>query len=144
MDFRDAKFMTAKEKERVLKAWERFLKGGCKFEQFTKALYQHLTLHCSFIAHYNRHGFYNYYFSNAHVKKIFLSQFDPNGSKNSVEYGWNYWLTDSDFEDLNTAMVEIAGKYIPDLVENLNTEEREKDLNMARHLLDKHDIKSNF
>ena len=143
MKFRDVEFMTAQEKERVLKAWERFLKGGCKPQQFTKALYDHLILHCSFIAHYSREGFYNYYFSNARVKKIFLSQFDPNGEKRSAEMGGTYWLG-GDYDDLNNAMVEVAGKYIPGLIENLNTEERENDLEHARHLLQKHGIEPNF
>ena len=54
--FKDTKFMSAEEKEKVLKNWERFIarfQGKC----FTKRLYDHLHLHCSFIAHYNRLGF---------------------------------------------------------------------------------------
>jgi hypothetical protein len=61
-DFIDEPFMSAKEKEVVLNAWTRFLKNGCKFQDFTDALYRHLTLHCSFIAHYDRLGFYEFYF----------------------------------------------------------------------------------
>ena len=49
--FRDAEFMSARDKELVLKAWLRFLKNGLRFEDFSKRLYEHLHLHCSFIAH---------------------------------------------------------------------------------------------
>jgi hypothetical protein len=62
-DFIDEPFMSGKEKEVVLNAWTRFLKNGCKFHDFTDALYRHLTLHCSFIAHYDRRGFYEFYFA---------------------------------------------------------------------------------
>lgn len=62
-EFKDTKFMTAKEKQTVIRAWERFLKNGCKPNDFTKALYHHLINHCSFIAHYDLGGFYSTYFS---------------------------------------------------------------------------------
>ena len=51
--FRDVRFLSAREKELVLKAWVRFLKRGLCWEDFTKRLYEHLHLHCSFVAHYN-------------------------------------------------------------------------------------------
>ena len=72
---RDSEFMSAKEKDIVLKQWKTFLRAlkACNFEQrtgadygdfptslgkpFTKRLYQHLHVHCNFIAHYNRYGF---------------------------------------------------------------------------------------
>ncbi len=44
--------MSAAQKTTVLRAWIRFLKSGLRFDQFTKALYDHLIQHCSFIAHY--------------------------------------------------------------------------------------------
>ena len=51
-EFRDVQFMSAAQKATILRAWVRFLKSGLQFEQFTKALYNHLIQHCSFIAHY--------------------------------------------------------------------------------------------
>ena len=51
-EFRDVQFMSAAQKTTVLRAWIRFLKSGLRFDQFTKALYDHLIQHCSFIAHY--------------------------------------------------------------------------------------------
>ena len=53
----DSKFMSAAEKSKVLKHWEMFLSSGLEKDKFTKALYEHLINHCSFIAHYDIHGF---------------------------------------------------------------------------------------
>jgi len=60
---KDSKFMTAEQKKRVLQQWERFIEGGFSFHLFTDAIYQHLNLHCGFIAHYNRLGFYSMYWN---------------------------------------------------------------------------------
>ena len=58
-----------------------------RFAHFTKRLYEHLHLHCSFIAHYNRLGFYAEYFERGEDTARFLSQFDSRGDCRSVEYG---------------------------------------------------------
>ena len=47
--FKDVKFMSAKEKERVVEDFRRFLKNNFDRKYFTKRLYEHLHLHCSFI-----------------------------------------------------------------------------------------------
>jgi hypothetical protein len=139
--FKDTQFMTADEKRRVLNAWVRFLKGGLKWEQFTKALYEHLIMHCSFIAHYNRHGFYCTYFENPEDTIRFLSQFDPNGDRASVEYGWNSWLGD-DYEDINNAMCQVLRPFMDDLRARLMGTAKNDDLNQAKALLVKHGIKT--
>src|SRR5947208_11145707 len=41
-EFRDAKFMGAREKEPVLRAWVRFLKNGLGFRDFARHLYEHI------------------------------------------------------------------------------------------------------
>jgi hypothetical protein len=50
MNFQDAEFMTAQEKHALLKQWEVFLKNGLKKAHFSKRIYDHLHLHCGFIA----------------------------------------------------------------------------------------------
>ena len=45
--FKDVKFMSAKEK--VVEDFRRFLKSNFDRKYFTKRLYEHLHLHCSFI-----------------------------------------------------------------------------------------------
>ncbi len=59
----DSKFMTVEQKRKVLKQWDRFIEGGFSFHLFTDAIYQHLNLHCGFIAHFNRAGFYSTYWN---------------------------------------------------------------------------------
>ena len=96
--FTDVEFMTAKEKELVLKNWQTFLKHGLQRKHFTKRLYNHLHLHCGFIAHYNIHGFYSTYFEAGEDTQRF------------VEHFCNHPTT-MDYDDLNTAMQEVYSKY---------------------------------
>jgi hypothetical protein len=60
---KDSKFMTAEQKKKVLRQWEKFIEGGFSFHLFTDAIYQHLNLHCGFIAHYDRLRFYSTYWN---------------------------------------------------------------------------------
>ena len=136
--FSDSEFMSAREKELVLRAWVRFLKHGLRFADFTKRLYEHLIQHCSFIAHYNRSGFYQTYFESGEDTVRFLRQFDKSGECRSVEYG-GPWLC-GEYADLNGAMVEEAVPYIPKLIESAQQAQRDADLAEARRLLAKHGL----
>ena len=144
----DARFMTAREKELVLKAWETFLKHGCQKQHFTKGLYHHLIQHCEFIAHYDLGGFYSTYFEEGEDKAQFLSQFDNrNGLPQSIEYGgtgWLTWTSTEDYHDINQAMIEVARKYIPALVESARSTQKETDVQRARALLAKHGLKASI
>jgi hypothetical protein len=126
--FRDAQFMSADEKRRVLRAWIRFVKGDCAFEQFTKALYNHLIQHCSFIAHYNRGGFYATYFQEPDATQRFLDQFDRAKECVSIEYGTSWWLGDDggDYHDINNAMVDAIEDLLPGLRRTLADRELAK------------------
>jgi len=135
--FTDTEFMTAQEKATVLRAWARFLRGGLREEQFSKALYHHLTLHCSFIAHYDRAGFYATYFVRPETVRDFFTQFDNRGPCLSVEYGMDYWKN-GEYADLASAMIAEASPLIPAIVESANRAEREADLTLAKSLLAKH------
>ncbi len=136
----DSKFFSAAEKSKVLKHWERFLKSGMDKDKFTRALYDHLINHCSFIAHYDIHGFYATYFESGDSTLDFLSQFDTRGNEipRSIEYGMTYWLTDEDYHDVNTEMCRIAWKYIPVLELKAKNDQRHADLAHAEVLLKKH------
>lgn len=106
--FTDSEFMTAEEKVQVFKAWERFLKSNFSRTAFTKALYQHLTLHCAFIAHYSIDGFYGVYFQPiGHKTARFLDQFHPSCNGASVEYGF-YSSWHDNYVDINTALCEAT------------------------------------
>jgi hypothetical protein len=138
--FRDTQFMSARERQLVLAAWVRFLRRGLRFVDFTNRLYQHLILHCSFIAHYDRAGFYRTYFERGEDTLRFLSQFDGRGESGSVEYGGGWWLR-GDYADVNRAMIEEGGTYIPALMEQAQARQREADLAHARALLAKHGLR---
>ena len=138
-DFRDSEFLSAGEKRLVLRDWVRFLKGGLHFDDFTRRLYDHLQLHCSFIAHYHRAGFYAVYFERGEDTVRFLSQFDNRGECRSVEYGGRWWL-DGEYADINGALVEEASKYIPALLDHSQATQREDDLAQAQALLRKHGV----
>ncbi len=137
----DSKFLSAAEKTKVLKHWEMFLKSGLKKDKFTKALYDHLIQHCSFIAHYDIHGFYDTYFESGDDTRHFLSQFDTrNGLSKSIEYGMTYWLTDEEYYDINSEMCRIALRYIPALELKAKNDQRHDDLTQAELLLKKHGV----
>jgi len=59
--FTDAHFLSADEKKSILKRWTSFVKNGFPENLFTDSVYTHLHLHCGYIAHYNRAGFYGEY-----------------------------------------------------------------------------------
>lgn len=136
----DSEFMTAKEKETVLKQWIVFIKNGFRFKHFTGRLYSHLTLHCSFIAHYDIHGFYNTYFVHPGDRARFLRQFDRDHGWKSVEYGWTVWLTDTEFNDINQAMCDAIDPYKRAIYGKCEAVEKEMDVRRATALLAKHGI----
>jgi hypothetical protein len=108
--FTDAQFMTAKEKELVLKDWERFLKGGLKQALFTRRLYQHLHLHCGYIAHYSQQGFYAEYFQSGPDTKRFFEYFFQNTER---------FVGVSEYEDLNAAMREVYERHKGTILQNV-------------------------
>lgn len=131
--------MSAVEKGKVLQAWDRFLKSGLKQSAFTKELYRHLSNRCSFIAHFDRDGFYARYFSEPNDRTIlFLQQFDPSRAGLSAERGDLEWLRSAAAADLNGAMRQVAGKYVEGLLRKTYKAIRERDVATAHALLAKH------
>ncbi|GAJ03859.1 unnamed protein product [marine sediment metagenome] len=99
-------------------------------------------MHCSFIAHYDIHGFYATYFENGDDTVHFLSQFDDSkGMPRSIEYGMTGWLTNEEYYDINSEMVRIAGKYIPVLIKLAKASQKSHDIALAGALLGKHGLK---
>jgi hypothetical protein len=127
---------------KIIKAWVAFLKSGFAQAKFTQSLYHHLYQHCSFIAHFDRHGFYAVYFTtDAEATLKFIDQFDPNGHGLAAELGGHHWRT-GDCADINEAMREAARPFISKLREATKAAEKTRDLVTARTLLAKHGEKS--
>jgi len=90
--FTDVEFMTAREKELVLKHWKTFLKHGLKKQHFTKRLYEHLHLHCGYIANFNLQDI-----------ERFFERFCRHLARS---HGLNH-----DYDDINSAMREVYTQY---------------------------------
>jgi len=136
--------MTVKEKQLVLKNWIAFLKhlaiskGEVEqdkygntipilFRHFTKRLYEHLHLHCGYIAHYNQFGFFQTYFEEPENTQLFFERFMANRSID-------------DYTDLNNVMKDEADKMLKSINDKAEKEQKELDIERARGLLNKHGI----
>jgi len=132
---KSTKFMSAEEKEKVLKDWQRFIENDFDKAKFTKRLYNHLIQHCSFIAHYNQGGFYGTYFEDPEDTMKFIKQFDREQGCVSIEYGMTYWLNNDDYRDINTAMVETLEPYKAEIYPRLRQKTRDKKLAQIKGLM---------
>jgi len=127
--------MSAQEKEKVLKDWQRFLESDFSQARFTKALYNHLIQHCSFIAHYNIQGFYSSYFEDSEQTIKFPKQFGRDFGCRSVGYGMSYWLTGEDYKDINTAMVDVIELHKAEIYSRLKKRTIKKKLAQIKGLM---------
>mgnify|MGYP001597194419 FL=1 len=139
-EFKDSEFLSAHDKKRILVAWERFFRLGLEWNNFSKAIYEHLHLHCSFIAHFDRAGFYSTYFENPESTIHFLHQFDSDFGRGSIEYGGASWWLQGEYADINSAMCQVVDQFKAGLYESLGKAARSKDVGLAKALLAKHGI----
>jgi len=101
--FTNVEFMTAREKELVLKNWRTFLKHGLQKQHFTKRLYEHLHLHCGYIANFSRDGFYSTYFEAGQDTERFFEHF--------CTYTAGHYGANVDYDDINTAMRQVYEEF---------------------------------
>jgi hypothetical protein len=111
VEFYDGKYNTKEDKARILKSWTRFLKNGCQYKDFSRAVYKHLSLHWGFIAHYDICGFYFARFEHADESGVSWT-FDR--ILNAPEYVFNDDNTSGN-GDLNFAMKLAASEYWPEI-----------------------------
>ena len=106
--FKDVQFLTAFEKYQIAKHFNRFVKNGFQRKDFNKRVYEHLHLHCSFIAHYSIDGFYETYFNGSKLDlKRFSSHFiDFDSLPNEDKYN-NGTLNYEPYRDINKVMADI-------------------------------------
>jgi hypothetical protein len=137
-EFKDAHFMSATEKTKVVNNFKRFLKNDCSQTTFTKALYQHLHLHCGFIAHYNINGFYDTYFNGD--KDDFL-QFCKNFL--DEDYLRSPYSYAQDMSDINMAMSIILEEEFVRLVKPFIDKTKLNALLEVKRLMQHNDITIN-
>ncbi len=137
--FTSVKFMSKEEKEKVLEDWKSFIESEFNYRAFTKRIYEHLTLHCMFIAHYSKDGFYATYFVDPEDTLKFLRQFDKDFDFKSTEYGTEVWLR-GEYGDINRAMCKEIEKYKKELYPKLNLKMRKNVLREIDSLCRKHGI----
>lgn len=109
--FTDTQWMSATDKARVAKQFERFLAADMHRDKFTKALYEHLHQHCGHIAHFDINGFYHEWFTRPQARVDFLRQFCEDH-----EFGRLYMGAYSDYRDLGTAMYESIQRHADRIV----------------------------
>ena len=114
--FINTKLFSASEQEKILKQWTSFIKGGFKWKQFHKALYNYLHCYCHFIAHYSRRGFWCYYFdSGQEPLREFLRMFGEPPYL-AAEMGVSWWYIDPEQRDISHAMVEVFEPLYPNFL----------------------------
>lgn len=106
--FKEVKFLSSIEKYQIAKHFQRFVKNGFQAQDFNKRVYNHLHLHCGFIAHYNINGFYQEYFNGS---KTDLKRFVEHFLKfDNMAYEIVYNGRNVDYEpysDINKALADI-------------------------------------
>lgn len=119
-------FMTAEEKEKVVKAMKSFLKSDFSKTTFTDRLYKHLTLHCGFIAHFNIHGYFDTYFTS------------PEGKVRWANMLCNERFCHEDYRDINAVLIDMVDAKMKETIADLNKQAMERDLAQATALLQRH------
>lgn len=143
-DFKDVKFMTAKEKETVMTQWRGLIvaliggKHGASLRPyFKRALYHHLMQHCGYIAHFDEGGFFSEYFEVPEDTLRFFKHFTSEGQSYCHE----------DYRDINGMMRLFLGvSSDPDsnygaITRKMSEEQKNEDILRARMLLNKHGLK---
>lgn len=73
--FSDSSFATAKDKALAVKGFLRFVESGFSGAKFTDRVYKFLHVHLSFIAHFDRAGFFTMYFTSEDGLAEFVEDF---------------------------------------------------------------------
>ena len=132
--FKTVQFMTAEEKEKVFKNWKRFLASlkennpEKSWGLFPMRLYEHLHMHCGYIAHYNHKQFFSTYFEDPADTREFIKEFEG--------YGWGC----GDYEDIHNAMLNELNSVKASIIAVTNTQELKDDLGRIKRLMMKHSL----
>lgn len=129
-EFTDSKWLSADEKRKILKQWAGFVKNGFPETSFTSSIYEHLHLHCGYIAHYNKHGFYGEYWG-AYARDLHRHAKEDNFTLRSIPMAFCNWESFirqfniwGDYTDISTAMMIVLKTELECLEKDLLKEAR--------------------
>lgn len=125
-EFSSGKWLSADEKRKILKQWRTFIAAGFPERLFVSAVYEHLHLHCGYIAHTNRNGYWSEYFCNR--------EFHRHAEEDGIQMRpvpltfprWDGFLRQftiwGEYDDLNTAMMSALKAELQLLVKDILVE----------------------
>lgn len=129
-EFTDSKWLTADDKRKILKQWTGFVRNGFPETSFTNAVYEHLHLHCGYIAHYNKHGFYGEYWG-AYARDLHRHATEDHFSVRTIPaafYNWERFIRQftiwGDYTDISTALMIVLKTELECLEKDLLMEVR--------------------
>lgn len=129
----DTQFLSGKEQEKALKQFKKVIDMR-DAELIAKSLYNHLYLHCGFIAHYDIFGFRQTYSGQGF--RDFVEHFDLNNPKMRE---WSHWLG-GDYTAVNHDMAAYVTSQAPMIYAEMDEEQRKAELAMENKLLEEHAV----
>ncbi len=132
--YADSQFLSAKQKEKAYKTFERVLRER-DINKMDHNLYDHLHLHCGFIAHYSIHGFKDEY-SGLEFRR-FVEHFDRNSE---MFNSWCHWAK-GEYADVNQDMVNLATSMAPQIYAELAQKQRSAEIELCKALAAKNGLK---
>jgi hypothetical protein len=132
-DFATVRFMTAGEKFSVLENFKKIIEQRT-IHLLDQHLYQHLHLHCGFMAHFDIDGFRSFYAE----MPYFLGFCETFLNQNVDRFNWRSM---ADYQDINQAMLQVAMAHIPAIRQEAHAFQMEKERELFHQLAEKHGIK---
>lgn len=124
----DGQFLSALDKQKILRQWGKYVHCGFKPEMFTKAIYEHLHLHCGFIAHYDRMGFYYTYWNDEVVRFCEKNRYETVPAPKTF-FEWERFLKAfsiwGEYTDISLAMMVVFREELRSMKDRLMNEVRE-------------------
>ena len=124
----DGQFLSAGDKQKILKQWKTFVHTGFQPEKFTKSIYNHLHLHCGFIAQYDRSGFYYTYWNDEVVRFSWKNGYETVPAPKTF-FEWERFLNAfsiwGDYADINLAMMVVLWDELRMMKDRLISEAKE-------------------
>lgn len=133
--YKDTKFLSASQKSGAFNCFARVLKAR-DINKMDKNLYNHLHLHCGFIAHYDIFGFKAEY--SGQDFRRFVAHFDR---RSLLFGGWNHWVNMEGHADVNNDMVNLATSLAPQIYAELDQLKNSAEIKLCKALAEKHGLK---